>query len=62
MINDYSWCYAIVAQRRAMEECESQLLRVMVEQGLTLRQMVAIFRVWLTLAYPSNLSNRNEIR
>ena len=47
LINDYSWCY----QGRAMEEFESQLLRIMVEKGLTLRQMVAIFRVWLSLGY-----------
>ena len=61
MIDDYSWRYAIVAQRRAMEECENQLLQVMVEQGLTLRQMVAIFPVWLSLS-PSGLANGDNAR
>ena len=51
MIDDYRWRYAIVAQRRAMEECERKLLRVMVEQGLTLRQIAAIYRAlwWIRM-------------
>ena len=54
MIDDYRWRYAIVAQWRAMEEREQELLRVMVEQGLTLRQIVAIYRaLWCGTAQSS---------
>lgn len=61
MIDDYRWRYAIVVQRRLTEECEKQLMCAMVEQGLTLRQMVAIFRVWLAHGYLSNVSKQDEI-
>jgi hypothetical protein len=61
VINDYSWRHAIVAQWRAMEDWEGQLIRVMVEQGLTLRQMVAIFHVWLSLECRSNAASQDEV-
>ena len=45
MANNDSCC--TIAVQRAMMEREKQLMRVMVEQGLTLRQIAAIFRTLL---------------
>ena len=60
MIDDYRWRYALVAQARATEECESRLMRTMIEQGLTLRQMVAIFQIWLSVRLPNDVASHND--
>ena len=63
MIDNYHWRYALATQWRATEECESHLMRTMVEQGLTLRQMVAILHVSLDKSWIlSNELSEDEVR